>query len=201
MTFASALPRPRVLTDAIPGHLTRDLSIVVGSAAVVSLAAQVTLPLPFTPVPLSLQTLAVLLIGAATGPARSVASMTLYVLVGVAGAPVFAGGASGWGTATFGYALGFILAAPLVGALAARGADRTPLRTTALMVVGNTAIYTCGVTWLTAVVGLDLSKALLVGVVPFLVGDLLKIAVAAGVLPTAWRMVHGQRESTSGPSR
>lgn len=195
MTIASSLSAPRLLVDVLPGRVARDVAVVVGSAAFVGASAQVLVPLPFTPVPLSLQTLAVLLVGAAAGPSRSLVAMLLYIVVGTLGMPWFAGGDSGWGGASFGYVLGFAIAAPLVGALAARGADRTVLRTTALMIVGNVAIYLCGVTWLTVSTGMALPKALLLGVVPFLVGDLLKIAVAATVLPGAWRLVgpHGSR--------
>lgn len=197
MTIASSLSAPRLLVDVLPGRVARDVAVVVGSAAFVGASAQVLVPLPFTPVPLSLQTLAVLLVGAATGPTRASLAMMIYIVVGTLGMPWFAGGDSGWGGASFGYVLGFAVAAPLVGALAARGGDRTVLRTVALMILGNLAIYICGVAWLTASTGAGLPKALLLGVVPFLVGDLLKIAVAATVLPGAWRLVGRDRDTAS----
>lgn len=183
-----SLPTPRVLGDVIPGGLVRDSALVLGGAALTALAAQVSVPLPFTPVPLTLQTFAVLLVGAALGTARGVLSLLVYLAVGVAGAPVFSHGTSGSGGASFGYVVGFVLAAALVGLLAERGATRGPLRTAAVMVLGNIAIYAVGVPWLMAVTHVDLPKALALGVVPFLVGDAIKVAVAAGLFPAAWRL-------------
>ena len=87
---------PRTLADVIPGGLVRSIALVIGGAALVGLSAQVVIPLPFTPVPLSLQTFAVLLVGAALGSWRGLASMALYLLVGIAGVPWFAEGNSGW---------------------------------------------------------------------------------------------------------
>jgi biotin transport system substrate-specific component len=186
--MSMSLPAPRVLGDVIPGGLVRDTVLVVGGAALTALAAQVSIPLPFTPVPLTLQTFAVLLVGASLGTARGLLSMALYLLVGVAGAPVFSHGTSGWGGASFGYVVGFVLAAALVGRLAERGLTRTPVRTAAVMVLGNLAIYAVGVPWLMAVAHVDLPKALALGVVPFLLGDAVKVAVAAGLFPATWRL-------------
>ena len=180
---------PAVLADAVPGGLVRDVALVGSSALFVGLAAQASIPLPFTPVPLSLQTFAVLLSAAALGPIRGGLGMLLYLLAGMAGMPWFSGGASGWSFPSFGYILGFVLAAVLVGALAARGADRTVLRTAALMVLGNLVVYAAGVPWLMASINAGLAEALALGVAPFLVGDALKVMVAAGLLPATWRMV------------
>jgi biotin transport system substrate-specific component len=167
----------------------RDVALVAGSAAFVGLAAQVAVPLPFTPVPLSGQTFAVLLSVAALGPARGALGMLLYAVAGVAGLPWFAGQQSGWSIPSFGYVLGFVLAAVVVGALARRGADRTVGRTAGLMVVGNLCIYAVGVPWLMARVGTGLGHALVLGVAPFLVGDAVKILLASLLLPAAWRLV------------
>ncbi|GAA1426711.1 biotin transporter BioY [Microlunatus lacustris] len=180
---------PRTLADVIPGGLARSVALVVGGAAFVGLTAQVFVPLPFSPVPLSLQTFSVLLVGAVLGSRRGVASMALYLLAGVAGVPWFTQQQSGWAFASFGYVVGFVLAAYLVGRLAERGADRTVLRTAGLMVLGNLAIYAVGVPGLVLIAGMDLAQALLVGVVPFLIGDALKIALAAGLLPATWKLV------------
>ena len=98
-------------------------------------------------------------------------------------------GASGAAAPSFGYVVGFVLAAAVVGALAERGATRTPLRTGAVMVLGNVLIYAIGVTWLKLALGVSWATACTLGVTPFLVGDALKIAVAAGLFPTAWRLV------------
>jgi biotin transport system substrate-specific component len=183
---------PRTLADVIPGGIARSIALVVGGAAFVGLTAQVFVPLPFSPVPLSLQTFSVLLVGAVLGSRRGVASMALYLLAGIAGVPWFAQQQSGWAFASFGYVVGFVIAAYLVGRLAERGADRTVLSTVGLMVLGNLTIYAVGVPGLVLITGMSLGKALLVGVVPFLIGDALKIALAAGLLPAAWKLV-GQR--------
>ncbi len=187
-----SLPAPRVLGDVIPGGVVRDVALVVGGAALTALAAQVSIPLPFTPVPVTLQTFAVLLVGAALGTLRGLASMLLYLLAGVVGAPVFSHGSSGWGGVSFGYVVGFVVAAVIVGRLAERGATRGSVRTGAVMVLGNLAIYAAGVPWLMAVAHVGLPKALALGVVPFLIGDAVKVAVAAGLFPAAWRLA-GQR--------
>lgn len=187
MTVTTAAREP-VLADLIDGGLARDAALVVGSAALVGLSAQVAIPLPFTPVPVSLQTFAVLLSAAALGPTRAVAAMLLYLAAGVAGVPWFSQQASGVAIPTLGYIVGFILAGAAVGALARRGADRTVLGTTLSMGVGNLIIYAVGVPYLALAVGLDLPSAVAMGLIPFLIGDALKIALAAGLLPAAWRL-------------
>lgn len=181
---------PRTLADAIPGGLARNIALVLGGAGFVGLTAQVAIPLPFTPIPLSLQTFSVLLTVAVLGSARGVLSMALYVLAGMAGVPWFSDQHSGWAFASFGYVVGFVVAALVVGKLAERGADRTPLRAVGLMVLGNLAIYAVGVPGLMAFAGFPFPKAIALGVVPFLLGDAIKIAVAAGMLPSAWKLVN-----------
>ncbi|MFF3665278.1 biotin transporter BioY [Microtetraspora malaysiensis] len=180
--------RPAVLSDLIPGARVRDAALVAGGAALTGLAAQLAFPVPGSPVPVTGQTFAVVLVGAALGFNRAALSMLLYVLAGIAGVPWFTGGASGPGGATFGYLIGFIVAAALVGRLAERGGDRTPARTAGTMLFGNLVIYAFGVPVLMTVTGMGLGAALAAGVVPFLVGDALKIAVAAGLLPATWRL-------------
>jgi biotin transport system substrate-specific component len=181
--------RRDVLADLVPGGLVRDLALVAGSAAFVGLSAQVAIPLPFTPVPLSLQTFAVLLSAAALGPARAAAGMLLYLVAGMAGVPWFSQQTSGWGFPSFGYIIGFVLAAALVGVLARRGADRRVIGTAATMVAGNLVIYAVGVPYLAVAIGVDLPQALALGAVPFLLGDGLKILLAAGLLPATWKLV------------
>jgi biotin transport system substrate-specific component len=177
------------LADVIPGGLVRDIALVAGGAILVALSAQVVIPLPFTPIPLSLQTLAVLLVGSALGSIRGLASMALYLLVGLAGIGWFAQGRSGWEFASFGYILGFLAAAVVVGKLAERGADRSPLKTAGAMALGNLAIYAVGVPWLMAYANIGLGQALMLGVVPFLIGDAIKIVIAAGLLPGTWKLL------------
>jgi biotin transport system substrate-specific component len=186
---AIALPRKRVLADVIPGGLVRDMALVLSGSAFVGLLAQFAIPLSFTPVPLTLGTFAVLLTGAALGPLRGLLSIGIYLLAGMAGVPWFAGHSSGYGFASFGYLVGFVLAGALVGWLAHLGADRTPLKTAGTMVLGNLVIYAVGVPYLMAVTGMGLQSGLDKGVVPFLVGDGLKVLVAAGLLPGAWAFV------------
>ncbi|GAA4729941.1 biotin transporter BioY [Pedococcus ginsenosidimutans] len=186
---AIALPRKRVLADVIPGGLVRDAVLVLGGAAFVGLLAQFAIPLSFTPVPLTLGTFAALLTGAALGSVRGLLSVGLYMVAGMAGVPWFAGHASGYGFPSFGYIIGFVAAGALVGWLAQRGADRTVAKTAATMVLGNVVIYAVGLPYLMASTGMDLSTGLAKGVVPFLVGDAIKIAVAAGLLPATWKLV------------
>jgi biotin transport system substrate-specific component len=186
---------PRTLGDVIPGGLVRNVALVVGGAAFVGLTAQIAIPLPFTPVPISLQTFSVLLTAAVLGSRRGVLSMALYALAGVAGVPWFAQHHSGWSFASFGYVIGFIVAALLVGKLAERGADRTPVRAAGLMILGNLAIYAVGVPGLMLIAGFSLPKAIALGVLPFLIGDAVKIALAAGLLPGTWKLVNSRNLS------
>jgi biotin transport system substrate-specific component len=184
-------PRP-VLADRIPRVTARGALLVAGGALLTAAAAQVFVPLPFTPVPISGQTFAVLLVAAALGPARGVASMGLYVLLGLVGLPFYAEGASGTAVvmgATGGYLVGFVVAAWVVGHLARRGLDRTVWGTAVAYVAGSLVIYAVGVPWLAVVAGVGPQQALLMGVVPFLIGDAVKAALAAGLLPAAWRLV------------
>lgn len=187
MTATATEPtRARVLADLLPGGLIRDLALVTGAAGLTGLAAQVAIPL--WPVPVTLQTLTVLLAGAALGPARGAAAMLLYLAVGAAGVPWFAQQNSGIGFVTFGYVIGFVLAAGLVGLFARRGADRSVAGTVATMVLGNLVIYAIGVPYLAVALGIGLGEGISLGATPFLVGDGLKILLAAGLLPAAWRL-------------
>jgi biotin transport system substrate-specific component len=196
----SAIGRPRriVLADVLPGDRVRDAVLVAGFAAFTGLAAQVVVKLPFTPVPITGQTFAVLLGGAALGWRRALAGMLLYLAVGLTPwVPWFAEGNGGTDTLqapSFGYLVGFVAAATLVGWLAGRGWDRTPPRTILTMVAGNLVIYAFGVPWLMESVGVDLATGLELGVRPFLAGDALKILLAAGLLPGAWALVGRGRD-------
>jgi biotin transport system substrate-specific component len=185
--MAIAAPQPRVLADVVAQTWVRNVVLVVGGAAFVGLSAQVVIPLPFTPVPLTLQTFAVLLAGAALGSMRGVLAMLVYAVVGIAGVPWFAEGSSGFSAPSFGYIVGFILAAFVVGRIAEHGATRSVTRTAGLMVVGNLVIYAVGVTWLKFSLGVDWATAVALGLTPFLIGDAIKIAAAAGLLPATWK--------------
>jgi biotin transport system substrate-specific component len=179
----------RVLADVVPGGAVRDAALVTAGAGLVGVLAQIAIPLPFTPVPLTMQTFGVLLVCASLGSARGLISMMLYAVMGIAGVPWFAEGGSGFGGASFGYVLGFILAAAVVGRLAERGATQSPVHTAGVMVLGNLAIYAVGVPWLMATAHLGLATALTLGVVPFLVGDLIKVLACSGVFPGSWHLV------------
>ncbi|MEV7378420.1 biotin transporter BioY [Streptomyces lydicus] len=181
-----------VLADLLPAATAsrarvRDAALVVGGAALTGLAAQIAVPVPGSPVPVTGQTFAALLVGASLGAGRGLLSLALYALAGLAGLPWFAGATSGAG-ATFGYIVGMLLAAGLVGALARRGGDRGVLRTAATMAAGTAVIYGVGVPYLALSMHMSLGQAAAVGLVPFLIGDALKAALAMGALPTAWKL-------------
>jgi biotin transport system substrate-specific component len=194
MQAAGALTlRRRVLADLIPAFAVRDAILVVAYAALVGLVAQIVVPLPFTPVPITGQTFGVLLGGMALGSRRALAGMALYVAAGLVGMPWFAGGAHGFGVMggpTFGYLIGFIVAGAVLGRFAEAGFDRKPQLTLLAMVAGTAIIYFFGVTWLWNTLQISIGTAVKLGLVPFLVGDALKALLAAGLLPGAWKLVH-----------
>ncbi|MFE6098650.1 biotin transporter BioY [Streptomyces laurentii] len=185
----SSLRSGTVLADLIPASRVRELVLVVGGAALTGIAAQIAVPVPGSPVPVSGQTFAALLVGTALGARRGFLSLGLYAVVGMAGVPWFAEGASGWSMASFGYILGMLLAATVVGSLARRGGDRSVLRTAGTMALGSAIIYAVGVPYLALATGMTLGQAVAAGLVPFLIGDALKAALAMGALPAAWKLV------------
>jgi biotin transport system substrate-specific component len=179
------VPRVDLLTDAV---------LVVAGTGLVAAAAQVSIP--FEPVPLTGQTFAVLLVGSALGAIRGLASLGLYLWLGVAGAPIYADGHHGWSVltgATGGYIVGFVLAAAVTGYLAERGWDRQFSSAVGAMLTGNVIIYAVGLPWLAAVVNLNFEDTLEAGLYKFVPGDLLKLYLAAALLPTAWRVVERVR--------
>ncbi|MFD9034223.1 biotin transporter BioY [Streptomyces sp. NPDC059567] len=178
-----------VLADLLPSSRARDIALVVGGAALTGIAAQIAVPVPGSPVPVSGQTFAALLVGTALGARRGFLSLALYAVVGMAGVPWFAQASSGYTMPSFGYILGMLLAATVVGALARRGADRSVLRTAGAMALGSVIIYAVGVPYLAFATGMSFAQAVAAGLTPFLVGDALKAALAMGVLPTAWKLI------------
>jgi len=199
MSSSLSIPLKRgVLVDAIwARHAVRDAVLVSGAAALTALAAQVAIPVPGSPVPVTLQTFAVLVTAAALGPGRGALAQVVYLAAGVAGMPVFSNGKGGVETvfgATGGYLLGFVLAAYVVGWLSQRGADRRVASTALSYVAGSLLIYALGVTVLALSTGQSIGWAIAHGVVPFLLGDALKACAAAGALPLAWRLVGRSRE-------
>lgn len=181
--------RPLVLADLVPGAAVRDVLLVLGGAALTGLMAQISIPVAGSPVPVTGQTFAALGVGAVLGWQRGMASLALYLVAGMAGVPWYADGASGFSIPSLGYVIGFVLAAGIVGALAARGWDRSPLLTIATMVVGNLAIYAIGLPYLAWSLGIDLAAAYDIGMKNYLLGDAFKILLAAGCLPLAWRLM------------
>lgn len=187
MTLAT--PRPALLSRAIPQVPGID-AILIGAFLLLNVAAaQISIPLPFTPVPLTLQTFAVLLTGSALGGSRALVTLGLYVGVGALGAPWFAGGAHGIGGPTTGYLLGFLVAGYVVGKLAENRATHSVLMTLFAFAVGSLIIYAFGVPWLMKSTGMGLSEAISAGLLPFLAGDAIKAAVAGGLLPGVWRLI------------
>ncbi len=200
MTVAAITQRRRsiVLADLVPGSLVRDAVLVLSGAALVGITAQLAVPIPGTPVPVTGQTFAVLLVGAALGTARGAASLIMYILIGLAGVPWFAEGNSGFANVTFGYLIGFVIAAAVVGKLAEHQADRSVLRTAGAMIVGNVVIFAVGVPWLMAVTDIGLVQGWEQGVQPFLIGGAIKTALAAGLLPGTWALLKLSGHDTSG---
>jgi biotin transport system substrate-specific component len=176
----------------LPATITDATSILIGSLVIAGLA-QVAVRLPFTPVPATGQTLGVLVVGAALGARRGVAALLLYLAEGAAGLPFFAAGAHGvnlltLSSVTGGYLWGFVVAAFVVGTLSERGWDRSIRSSLGAMLIGEIIIFTFGVTWLAHALGVSAEKALQAGLYPFLLGDLMKLLAAAGLLPGAWKL-------------
>lgn len=181
--------KPQVLGDYVDGSILRNAALVVGYAAFIGLFAQISVHLSFTPVPLTGQTFAVLIGAASLGWARAGAGSLLYALAGAAGVPWFAGGTGGVqlvSSPSFGYIVGFIVCSVAVGMLAKAGLDRKFVGTAVIMVLGNAVIYAFGVTWLASSVHVSLATAVSLGMTPFLIGDLIKLAIAAVLLPATW---------------
>ncbi|MER5864642.1 biotin transporter BioY [Kitasatospora sp. NPDC002040] len=195
MATATVPSTTPVLADLLPqagsrlGVQARELALVAGGAVLTGLAAQLSVPVPGSPVPVTGQTFAALLVGTALGTRRGIAALGLYLLAGMAGMPWFADGSSGFAMPSLGYVIGFVLAAGLVGALARRGADRSPLRTAGAMLLGTLTIYAVGVPYLAASLGVPLARAAELGLYPYLVGDALKLVLAMGALPLAWKLL------------
>lgn len=176
--------------------VVRDIGLIVAAVVLISVAAQVSIP--WYPVPFTGQTFAVLLAGGVLGMWRATAAMSIYFLVGIAGAPVFSDQASGWSVITGptgGYIIGFILAAALIGFLAEKGADRNIVSMIGALILGEAIIFGLGAWWLAEqdlpnaageLVRFGWSAAYDTGVEPFILGDLLKLAIVAAILPLGW---------------
>jgi biotin transport system substrate-specific component len=183
LTFPTALNRTRV----------RDAVLVLGGALFTALCAQVVIPLGFTPVPLTGQTFAVLTVGGVLGARRAMASQALYWALGAVGLPFYASATGGWERATgatFGYFVGFVLAAGVAGWYGDRRQDRNYVMSVSGLVLASTVIYASGALWLSHSLNIPLAQgkgnAIELGVSPFLVGDFIKIALAAAIAPLGW---------------
>ncbi|MSO16001.1 MAG: biotin transporter BioY [Ilumatobacteraceae bacterium] len=196
---------PNVLTDLIPmprileKSAVRDVSLVVSGALFTALCAQVVIHLGFTPVPITGQTFAVLAVGGALGSRRAIASQALYWLLGAIGLPFYADATGGWSRATgstFGYFVGFVIAAGIVGWYADNRNDRNVVSSLSAMALGTAVIYFFGALWLAHSMNVPVAtgdtNAITLGVAPFLAGDVVKLVLAALVSPIGWALYYAR---------
>jgi biotin transport system substrate-specific component len=183
--------RPLVLADLVPAVRARDAVLVTLGVLFTALLAQVSVPVYGSPVPVTGQTLAVVLTAASLGPVRGIAVQVVYILAALVGLPFYSEASGGWDVvvgATGGYVFGFIPAAFLIGLAARHGADRRFLTSVPLFVAGQAVVFAVGVPWLALSTGMTAGQALEAGFYPFILGGLVKAAVAAAVLGGAWRL-------------
>lgn len=188
---APASSGARFLFQPLTRTRTADALLVAGGAGLTALCAQITIPVPGSPVPITGQTFAVLLVSAALGLRRGVASMALYLVIGLVGLPVYSDASSGVHVvfgATGGYLVGFVLAAAAMGWAAERGWDRSPLKALPVFLLGQVVIFGVGVPWLAVTAHLGPTAAIAAGFTPFLLGGLVKGVLASALLPLAWRI-------------
>jgi biotin transport system substrate-specific component len=198
-------PQAATLRYAVlPRGLLTDALLVAGGMALVAACAQISIHLGFTPVPITGQTFAVVLVGASLGSIRGTASLVLYLLIGLAGAPVYSEHKHGWDVvsgSSGGYLVGFIAAAALTGWLAQRGWDRRISSSVSAMLTGNVVIYIFGLLWLHHWLGVhnfgqSWNTTLTDGLYPFVAGDVIKLYLAAAALPAAWKLVGAAKRRT-----
>ena len=187
---AACLLRPRERTWA----RFYDIAVILAGSFLIGLSARVQFLLPFSPVPVTGQTFAVLVVGALLGARRGSLAVLAYILEGAAGMPVFAfgGGFAVLLGPTGGYLIGFIPAAYVTGLLAERGWDRRIGTMVLAMILGDAVIYAFGLFWLTCLMGAS-EKVLTAGLYPFIPGDVLKIALAAVLLPSGWKLLESTK--------
>ena len=187
MTTLTASPvaarENRVLADRLGGTIVREIALIAAGTITMIVLARISIPLPFTPVPVSLGTLGALSVGTTLGARRGLASVATYAILGVAGAPVFTGTNVGWAFASFGYILGYFLVAAIAGLAAQRGADRRVLTMAPVALASLFSVYVAGLAWMIPFTHMTLAQGLAKGFVPFIIGDLVKAAVAAGAFP------------------
>jgi biotin transport system substrate-specific component len=177
-----------ILDRYVPRTVSADIALVGAGAALIAVAAQIQVPM--IPVPMTMQTFAVLLVAATLGFSRGAASTALYLALGAFGLPVFAGAAAlKAAMPTLGYLIGFVLAAGVIGYLAEKGFTKNALKLAFAFTLGSLVVYASGVAGLVTILGVDLTTAISVGVLPFLIGDAVKAVLAAALLPIAWKLV------------
>ena len=197
-TNVSALAQAVARRETAKLPWVTDIALVVAGSVLMALLAQLEVKLPFTPVPVTGQTLGVLLVGGALGAFLAGAALLLYLAWGAIGLPVYAGGESGieylgFGTPSAGYLWGMVIAAVLIGYLAQKRWDRGVGSAIGAFLLGEIVIFTIGVGWLANSVGVSVEKALELGLYPFVVGDILKVLLAAGAFPLLWRLLKRER--------
>lgn len=189
-SLSLAIGRPTLADRLFARGVLMDIVLVAAGAALTAIAAQVQVPL--WPVPITAQTLAVLLVGSSLGALRGTLSMVLYAVLGMVGLPVFSDASSGMGVIlgpTGGYIVGFIFAAAFTGWIAQRSWDRRILRAILAFAGGTVVTFAIGLPWLAVTLGLDLQQTLQAGLYPFIVGGAVKTVIAAGVVTFGWRYV------------
>jgi len=182
-----AIGRPTLADRLFARGIVMDVVLVSAGAAFTAIAAQVSIPL--WPVPITGQTLAVLLVGSALGALRGALAMILYAAIGLAGLPVFGAATSGLSVLvgpTGGYILGFVFAAAFTGWIAQRSWDRKILRSILGFLGGTVVVFAMGLPWLAIALGLSFEETLTVGLYPFIVGGIVKMVIAASVMTLGW---------------
>lgn len=191
-TATTPLLRPTLIDRVVTRTWASDVALVVAGTALVAVLAQVAIPL--WPVPITGQTLAVLLVGAGLGAVRGAASLSLYAVLGAVGLPIYSDSASGWSVLagpTGGYIIGFIVSAAVVGWAAERAWDRGWYKPIITFVGGSLVVFAIGLPWLAVSLGQlglpnDVNSVLVAGFYPFIIGGLIKAGIAAAVLPALW---------------
>ncbi|MFP7833336.1 biotin transporter BioY [Marisediminicola sp. LYQ134] len=194
----SGAPRLTLADRLVTRSRAGDLALIATGAAVTAVAAQIAVPL--WPVPITGQTLAVLLVGSTLGAVRGALSMVLYAVLGIVGLPIFSDGSAGLSIVagpTGGYIIGFVFAAALVGWVAERAGDRRVLGAALSFLGGTVVTFAFGLPWLAASLGLTLEQTLQSGLYPFIIGGLVKSALAAAAIPAVWALLSRRDENTT----
>lgn len=184
--------RKALIDVVLPRTLLNDAALILSGAVLTAYAAQLVIPM--WPVPVTAQTFAVLLVGSVLGATRGAISLLAYFSMGAAGFPVFSAATSLSFGPTFGYLIGFVAAAAVLGWLSERGWHRSVAGVIGSFAIANAVIYLFGLPWLALVLGNlgaanDIASVATAGLVPFIVGDVLKMVLAAAVLPLAWKLL------------